>query len=182
MPATAKTARSQRTRGALVAAVHDRLAADGTFTAGDIAADVGCTAATFWAHFGTKDDAITAAFVTALDDLVVLAEHLFDRRPVTAEHVIDELITYFDRRALLYRSAIARFPEHRPLRVAYRGAEARTVDAVARSLGPDRTLDDAVAVVVFCQGINNPTLLRSAPGGRTRRRLADALATLLGDG
>ncbi|MEO1061789.1 MAG: TetR/AcrR family transcriptional regulator [Actinomycetota bacterium] len=186
MATAAKTARSRRTRTALVAAVHDRLAADGAFTAEEVAADAGCTPATFWAHFGTKDDAVAAAFETALDDLVALTTELFeDAIPADvgrwADAVTDRLIGYFAERALLYRAAIARFPEHRGLRRSYRDAEQRAEEIIAAALGPERDRNDAVAVLVFCQGLNNPGLLRSGPASRVRRRLADALATLVGD-
>ena len=124
--------------------------------------------------------------VHALDDLVVLTEELFTAVPIEIEswagRVVDRLIDYFAERALLYRAAIARFPESGEMRLAYRNAEVRAVAAVTAALRPDRDPDDAVAVVIFAQGINNPALLRSEPGSRVRRRLAVALASLVADG
>lgn len=187
MVTVAKTARSQRTRAALVAAVHAQLARDGGFTAEEIATTAGCTPATFWAHFGSKDDAVAAAFAVALDDLVALTAELFHDEPradveAWATTVVDRLIGYFADRALLYRAAIARFPEHRPLRAAYRDAEDRAEAIIAAALGPSHHHDDAIAVLVFCQGLNNPALLRSTPGGGVRRRLAVALTALVDAG
>ncbi len=184
MVTVAKTARSRRTRAALVAAVHDQLASEGAFTAEEIAAGVGCTPATFWAHFGTKDDATAAAFDVALDDLVGLAETLFGDGvtgdvEAWAAQVIDRLIEYFAARALLFRAAIARFPDHPGMRSAYRSAEDRAVAAIEAGVGRAGGRDDAVAVLVFCQGINNPGLLRTGPDSPVRRRLAVALAALV---
>ncbi len=190
MLSEAKTARSRRTRAALVAAVRARLAAHGAFTAEQVAGDAGCRPGTFWAHFGTKDDAVTAAFGEALDDLVCLTETLFGdgeeglgstpprRRRAWTAAVVDRLIAYFSTHTLLYRAAIARMSEHSPLRQAYREAERRTIEMVRRALGTARPREDAAVIVAFCQGLNNTIVLRSRRGDRSREQLARALHAL----
>ena len=92
---------------------------------------------------------------------------------------IDRLVAYFQEHALLYRAALARFPEHAPMRAIYRDAEARTIERIARGIEADRPDEDAAVIVAFCQGINNPIVLRSQPGDRTRDRLAHALEALV---
>lgn len=186
MATPTKTARSRRTRAALTASVRDRLCAQGGFTAEEVAGDAGCTVGTFWAHFSTKDDAVAAAFEQALDDLILVVEVTFSEPPADnsnawAAATVDRLVDYFATNALLYRLAIARLPEHRPIRDAYRTAEHRTIDLAEAALaGPDRRAD-AEAIISFCQGLNNPIVLRSEPGGRLRVRLARALGVLVGD-
>ncbi|MGI9612637.1 MAG: TetR/AcrR family transcriptional regulator [Acidimicrobiales bacterium] len=190
MATETKTIRSRRTRAALITAVHKHLETRGTFTAADIAADVGCTVGTFWAHFENKDDAIAAAFSEALDELVTLTGIIFGdgprglkssaphERQQWASEAIDQLIGYFASKALLYRLAISRLPEHRPIREAYRRAEAATVTLATEALpGPDEQADGE-ALVSFCQGINNPIVLRSKRDDRVRERLGLALTAL----
>ena len=168
MQSETKTARSQRTRAALVAALNERLTRNGGFTADEIAELAGCTPATFWSHFGTKDDAIAAAFSAALEDLIEVVSALFGEEPGDlrrtsraerlrwSERTIDELLSYFSSRALLYRAAIARIPESREIRKIYRRTEKRTIEIVAAGIGPKRPPEDAIAIVAFCQGLNNP--------------------------
>jgi len=186
MATPTKTARSRRTRAALTSAVHDQLCLHGGFAAEDVAAAAGCTVGTFWAHFESKDDAVAAAFSQTLDELVVLVEECFDDGPLGfrtappdlwAAHTIDRLIDHFGDRALLYRLAVARLPEHRPIREVYRAAEERTVELAEAALGTGRRAQ-AEALIAFCQGINNPIVLRSDRHGETRQRLASGLAVV----
>lgn len=189
MASEAKTLRSRRTRAALVAATRARLAEEGRFTAEAIAADTGCTPGTFWAHFGTKDEAVLAAMVATLDDLVGLVAELFgevpplrsrQRRTSWAANTVEQLIDYFVANALLIRVALGRSEEHRPVIHAYRNAEERIIDLVLGGLTEGKTRDDAAAVVIFCQGINNAIVMRSKTGGTIRKNLATALSVLAG--
>ncbi len=189
MASEAKTLRSRRTRAALIAATRKRLAGDGHFTAEAVAAEAGCTPGTFWAHFGTKDEAVLAAFASALEDLVELTGVLFadvpplrsrERRARWTAEVIERLIDYFGANALVFRVALARGEEHRPVKDAYLDAESRTIELIHAGLGAEKSRDDAAAVVSFCQGINNPIVLRSKPGGTIRENLAKALSVLAG--
>lgn len=152
----------------------------------------GCTTGTFWAHFDSKDDAITAAFAVALDDLVQLSTELYgdeasglgaDPAPAPeqwAAETIDRLIGYFSSHALLYRLAISRLPEHQPIRQAFRDAEAHILREAREIFDGPTAAEDAAALTVFCQGLNNPMVLRSEPDGRLRGRLRLALLALIG--
>ncbi len=187
MATPTKTARSRRTRAALTSAVHDQLCLHGGFVAEDVAAAAGCTVGTFWAHFESKDDAVAAAFSQTLDELVVLVTSVFgdDRLgfAVTPQDewsraTVDRLIDHFSDRALLYRLAVARLPEHRPIREVYRAAEERTVELAESALGGVDRRAQAEALIAFCQGINNPMVLRSDRDGEIRQRLAAGLAAV----
>lgn len=188
------TARSRRTRAALVSGVRAELAASGTFTAGAVASRARCSAATFYSHFGSKDDALTAAFEQVLGELVELSIRCLDLDrletgdlDVTIAHFVDEHARFFRRESLVFRMALSRLPHHRPIRVAYRDAERRTVDHLesvfgglidAGRIAPARPGDLAVAFMVASQGINNPRAL--APSAATvRSSLARGLSAIV---
>lgn len=190
MAAETKTVRSRRTRAALTSAVHERLRTTGTFTATEIADDVGCTPGTFWAHFDNKDDAITAAFREALDEMTSLTERIFGAGPDGlisstkkdrlgwATNAVDELIAYFENHELLYRLALSRLPEHRPLRQAFRATESRTIELASAAVPGDAGDDRGAAIICLCQGTNNSILLRTMPGDPKRHLISVALTSL----
>jgi len=189
-----RTARSRRTRRALVDAVREDLRANGAFTAETVAELAGCSAATFYSHFGNKDDALTAAFEQTLVDLVQGSDtRLTEERflvegigPVVAEFV-DWLADFFRVESLVFRTALGRLPHHRPLRDVYRQAE---IDTLARREATFRHLQDrslvragdpgllAETFMVASQGINNPRALRPEAAG-VRGSLAEALTTII---
>lgn len=194
--ATARTARSRRTRAALTAAVRSELNRSGSFTGDDVAGKAGCSAATFYSHFATKDDALTAAFESVLDDLAETSEELLDMELVRARglattiaRMVDGQARFFRTEALIFRSAIARLPEHRPLRELYRAAESASLDrlrtfvAQGQQLGllrPGNTAVMAETLLVLSQGINNPRVLRP-DANELRARLARAIVAVLTD-
>ena len=190
----ARTARSRRTRAALVAAVRSELRATGSFTAELVAERAGCSPATFYSHFATKDDALAAAFEVVLGDLVSQAEVHFTLDVVRARGVgqtvrdlVEHQATFFRTESLVFRAALARLPEHRGLRDAYRNAEAanlahlKSVVSDAQNLGLIRPGSPDVlaeAVMVLAQGINNPRLLRPEAAG-LRAEVAIAITAVL---
>ena len=195
---TTRTARSRRTRAALVAGVRAELATSGTFTAAAVATRAGCSPATFYSHFGTKDDALTAAFEQTLSELVDRSIRDLDPARLRADgidttvaHFVEEQARFFRTETLVFRAALSRLPHHRPIRDVYRDAERRTLDhlvvafrdliAGGRIAGTD-PIDLATAFMVASQGINNPRAL--APGAAAvRSSLARGLSAILaGDG
>jgi hypothetical protein len=90
--------------------------------------------------------------------------------------VVDDLVEFFGREHLVFRSALARLPEHRPLRQSYRRAERRMLDVLRRFVvagqadglvacgDPDQL---ATTLLVVAQGCNNPRLLRAPAEVRT---------------
>ena len=183
----ARTARSRRTRVALVAAVHDELRASGTCTAERVAAAAGCSVATYYAHFPTKDDAVAEAFGLALDALDDLGRRVFRRDellaagPVAvATRVERELVRYFKAESLVFRAALARLPEHRGIRERYRHTERTAIAHLHDVLGPGPDVDGrAEAALIVSQGVNNPRLLRTPANDPVHSRVAAALAAAL---
>ncbi len=170
------TARSRRTRAELIAAVRSDLRSSGHFTADTVAAGAGCSPATFYSHFGTKDDALTAAFEETLDELV---DGSIDRLDVdgftnvglraTIAGFVEWQAQFFRVESLVFRTALSRLPEHQPLRAAYRRAEEimlthldLAITTLQRSchIRAGTPTGLAEAFMIASQGINNPRALR----------------------
>ena len=192
--AIARTARSRRTRGALVDAVRVELQATGSFTADLVAARAGCSTATFYSHFATKDDALVAAFDLVLHDLAEQTTQLFttsrlkDGLDGAIAELVDRQAAFFRKESLVFRAALARLPESRDLRNVYRQAEVanlehlRSVVSDAQSLGLIRVAPAdllAEAILVLAQGINNPRLLPPA-AGNLRSEITTAILSIIG--
>ncbi|MEO0494746.1 MAG: TetR/AcrR family transcriptional regulator [Actinomycetota bacterium] len=195
-PRTGKTltARSRRTRAALVAAVRAELRRSGGFTAETVAERAGCSGATFYSHFGTKDDALTAAFALTLDDLVgglverLTVDSLTDDVAGTVAGFVEWQADFFRVESLVFRTALSRLPSHRPLRHSFRDADRRAVDHLTTVLtaGRDRGVvrhdidptDLAEAFLVAGQGVNNPRALRPA-AAPVRAALAGSISAML---
>jgi len=201
MPATtartsqALTARSRRTRVALIDAVRTDLRATGSFTAATVASGAGCSPATFYSHFGTKDDALTAAFEQTLIELVdgsatQLSTARFEERGVrhTVVAFVQWQAEFFRLESLVFRNALSRLPEHQPLRAAYRRAEEQTLDhltatfARLQATGLVRPEADAAALaeafMIASQGLNNPRAIR-ADAVAQRAALATGISGML---
>jgi AcrR family transcriptional regulator len=183
----ARTARSRRTRAALVAAVHAELRSSGTCTAERVAVAAGCSEATYYAHFPTKDDAIAEAFGAALDALDELTRRIFVRDELRADgpaavavRIERELVRYFRAESLVFRAALARLPEHRGIRERYRQIERSVIAHIRDVLVPGPDLDSrAEAVLIISQGVNNPRLLRAPATDAVHAKVAAALAAAL---
>ncbi len=174
--------------------MRDELRETGGFTADAVAARAGCSPATFYSHFGTKDDALTAAFSRTLDDLVdrsvadLTVEGITTLGPGDAiAEFVERQTEFFRVESLVFRTALSRLSDHRPLREAYRAAEERTLAHLVglftelhdRGLietdAPDRL---AEAFMIASQGLNNPRALRPEATD-VRRSLAAGLGAML---
>ena len=174
--------------------MRDELRATGTFTAEAVAVRAACSPATFYSHFGSKDDAVAAAFDLVLHELVAQSAELLtiDRFvSLGVAKAVSELVErqaeFFRTETLVFRHALARLPDHRSVRHAYRDAESITlgqlgdlVDAGQRAglvrTGPVEVM--AESVLVLSQSINNPRVLR--PGADAlRAELAVAITAVL---
>lgn len=189
-----RNSRSIRTRTALVGAVRSELEQSGQFTAPEVARRAGCSEATFYTHFATKDDALAEAFAATLDELLDLIGRQLDPGRLETESVdvvlaglVDGLVRYFRRGQLLWRAALARLRESDAIRQVYRRADREGLSTVRQFIeagqrgGQIRAGDAgalAAATVVIAQGLNNPHALR--PGsGEAGRFVAEALAAML---
>jgi AcrR family transcriptional regulator len=190
-----RTARSRRTRAAIVAAVREELRRASAFSVDAVVDRAGCAPATYYTHFPAKDDALAEAFGLVLEDLERVFAEIFDvevlRRLGTdafARNAEAQSVRFFRSEALVFRAALARLPEHREIRTRYRATEEATLRQVARflsqaeeaSLLPGRAVAErAAAVIVLAQGLNNPRLLRAPAGDPVHEMLAGALVAVL---
>lgn len=191
---TVRTERSRRTRTALVAGVRDELRRSGTFTADSVAELVGCSTATFYGHFATKDDALASAFELVLIDLdstideTLTIDTLEDNGlDTTIEMWVDRQAEFFRHESLVFRAALARLPFHRGIRHAYREAERLSMDRLVslilagQTVGSVRTGDPvelAEAFLVLSQGLNNPHVLRPDANAVRAHLVRAIIATL----
>jgi AcrR family transcriptional regulator len=190
-----RTARSRRTRAAIVAAVREELRRASSFSVEAVVARAGCSPATYYSHFPSKDDALAEAFGFVLADLERVFAELFELDALRALGVDGfasraeaESVRFFRSEALVFRAGLARLPEHPEIRDRYRATEQATLRHIAGFLSeagkagllPSAAVAErASAVVVLSQGLNNPRLLRASPQDPVHRMLAGALAALL---
>jgi len=171
-----QTSRSQRTRHDLSRAAYAHLAAEGTLDVAAVVAAAGVSAATFYAHFATHDDALAAALDIALQRVVGVGEQDFRIENLLndgVDAVVGQLVEHthdaFRSDSLVFRAAIARLPGHRGIRDIYRHHEAKSLahftDQI--TLGQKASLLDqgdprerALALLVVLQGMNNPLLTK----------------------
>jgi len=191
----AESGKSQRTLARLVECTGQEIAESGSFTAERVAARAGTSVATFYSHLPTKDVALTAAFNAAMDDLVEVVEArltgealLVDGLEAFARDFVDASLAFFAEKSLIFRSALARMPEYRPLREVYRAHQAEAFSRYARFIetgqaaGKVRAGDVealARAFLVLSQGLNNPLALALAESDPLRAELAGLVEALL---
>lgn len=178
-------------------AVREELRRTGSFTADAVAKSAGCSPATYFAHFRSKDDALAEAFAALLIDLQNFIGKVFEvealRRLGTtafARAAVADLVGYFRVETHAVRAGMAGVPENHQLLVAYKAAEDAIVGMVADFLtraeaaqllpGPDAARR-AAAVVVVVQGLNNPLVLRAAADDPTHEGMVAAMAAVLAD-
>ncbi|MCP4003975.1 MAG: TetR/AcrR family transcriptional regulator [bacterium] len=189
------SAKARRTYENLVQATSAEIAASGSFSAERVAKRAGTSPATFYSYFASKDAALAAAFSSVLDRLVawidqtLSIESLLEKstREFCREFVV-QATDFFTRESLVFRCALARLPEYRALRDAYREHESQAFQryerfiALAQNAGKVRPGDPkqmARALLVLTQGLNNPLALGLGADDPLLRELADALFALL---
>jgi AcrR family transcriptional regulator len=178
-----------------VAAVREELRRTGTFTVNAVAEGAGCSPATYYAHFPSKDEALTEAFGALLADLQDFMAGVFEVEALRrlglvgfARALVADLVGYFRVETLAVRAGMAAVPENHEALVAYKTAEEAIVKLVAGFLtkaegdgllpGPDAA-GRAAAVVVIVQGLNNPLVLRASPDEPIHEGLVAAMAAVL---
>ena len=187
--------RAERTRRALGAAALIRLRANGSFTTEEVAADAGVSLATVYNRFPEGRDGLMAmAFGAVLDRVVEVTgllgvERLLeDGLEQIATDLLEGLAAVFEEESLVMRAALAELPGSQSLRHAYRDHEAQALVIITRFIrlgqvaGRIATGDPdelAVAVLVFGQGLNNPTLLGSTKRPQVVARLSALLTSML---
>jgi len=193
---TAAPGKAERTRASLVKATGDEIAESGSFTAERVAARAGTSVATFYSHLPTKDVALTATFDLAMDEMVtVIDRHLGVEAllEVGLEKVATDFVRasveFFSSNSLVFRLALARMSEQRPLREVYREHESAAFEKFSRfvELGqaagkvrPGDPLLLARALLVFSQGLNNPRILGTDEDDPVVAEFAALVVALLG--
>jgi len=190
----ARTSRSRKTRAGLITAVRDELNETGSFTADSVAERAGCSSATFYGHFATKDDALASAFELVLVEMSEMVESIFTADElasaglaITIELWTHRQVDFFRDESLVFRAALARLPFHRGIRHAYREADrvslSHLVDLITAGqaaglvrIGAPTEL--AEAFLVLSQGLNNPHVLYPESTNALRHLQRAMLATL----
>ena len=136
---------------------------------------------------GALDRALFRLVAVTAEALTV--EHLLDEGlECVMVALVDGLVGVFDEDALVLRSALARLPESRLLRDAYRHREAEARESnrrfvelgqAAGRIGAGDTDEMADALVVLGQGLNNPVLLGHDDRPALAARLSAAMVALL---
>lgn len=180
--------KTERTRLRLVEAVRQELEAGGGFTAEQAARRAGASPATFYNHFGSKDDALAAAFAALMDDLVEHVEtHLrVDRllelglEAFAADWIV-ATARFFRSHTNTFRAAQTELPAKPSLRAIYREREAAALahyerfvrlGQSARVLRAGDAGAIALAFMIANQGWHHPSVLRMQPGDDLHRELA----------
>lgn len=194
-PAVGKSA---RTRARLVAATRATIRARGTFTAAEVASRAEVVPATFYAHFASRGDALTAAFAATLDEVVdLVGVHLDPARldptrpdrgvPAVLAAFVDALVAFFAREARVFRAALGDLATNPGVRATYRAHEesamAHLVPFVAavRTTAPDdpAVVPVARALLVAGQGLDNPLLFTGEHSDAVRAALVAGLCALV---
>jgi len=141
-----------------------------------------------------RDGLMAMAFGAVLDRVVEVTgllgvERLLeDGLEQIATDLLEGLAAVFEEESLVMRAALAELPGSQSLRHAYRDHEAQALVIITRFIrlgqvaGRVATGDPdelAVAVLVFGQGLNNPTLLGSTKRPQVVARLSALLTSML---
>ena len=108
---TPATKRSKQTRADLARAAHDEIARTGEVESDAIAKAAGVSVATFYSHFASHDDAISAALDLSLTEIVGVAEEEFlaeafarDGLDLALTRLIAEMHRVFRKESLVLRA------------------------------------------------------------------------------
>jgi AcrR family transcriptional regulator len=187
--------KADRTRQRLVAAVRQEVESTGGFTADGVARRVGSSAATFYNHFASKDDALRAAFAAAMAELVEFVSRELQIERVLeagldafALHWAGASADFFRENSVVFRAAGSQLPLSKDLREVYRAQEEAALERYERfvRLGQTARLiraGDASAIaqalMIFSEGWNNPRVLKMKTQGALHRELAGSVVRML---
>ena len=193
--ATRPAGKTDRTRLRLVAAVREEYEATGGFTADLVAQRAGSSAATFYNHFASKDDALHAAFSSAMGDLVdFVASQLQIERILDAgldrfaSDWVLACVGFFRDNSVVFRAAQMQLPASETLREAYRSHEQAAFEKYERFVRLGQAAQtiragDASAIanvmMIVSEGYNNPAVLRMKTGDSLHRELTRTVVRML---
>ena len=187
--------KTERTRLRLVEAVRLEIEQAGAFTAEQAAQRAGASPATFYNHFGSKEDALGAAFSALMDDLIGLVEnHLRVERLLEvgleafAHDWVNETAQFFRANSKTFGAAQMQMPASKSLRMIFREREAAALEVytrfirlgqVAHALRDGDPASIALAFMITNQGWNHPRVLRMQPGDDLHHELTHAVVMQL---
>jgi AcrR family transcriptional regulator len=179
--------KTERTRLRLVAAVREEIEGAGAFTAELAARRAGASPATFYNHFGSKEDALCAAFSALMEDLVELVDaHLRVDRLLEvgleafARDWVSVTARFFRANSNTFGAAQMQMPTSKALRSIFSDGEAAALAVyerfvrlgqAARVLRAGAPGVIALAFMIANQGWNHPAVLRMKTDDDLHREL-----------
>ncbi|MEM1229812.1 MAG: TetR/AcrR family transcriptional regulator [Pseudomonadota bacterium] len=195
MHQTEALSKSRRTELRLVQAVRDEFAIAGGFSAAAVARRTGMSPATFYNHFPGKDEALLAAYVAMLDELVALVdEHCRIERLLALglsgffRDWLQAGIAFFAQNVALLRAGQVAMARSRPLREAYRHHEQAVLDRyqqllqlgqAARVIRAGDSAAMSRVLLVQTESWYHPMVLRLEPRDELFHELAESYRRLL---
>lgn len=187
--------KTQRTRSKLVDAIREEIVVTGSFSAESVATRAGIATATFYNHFATKDEALSAAYEQLMGDLVALVqqqceiENLLDLGlSDLVENWVADTANFFKHNAALFRIAQAAIERSKPMRDLFRDHESQVTESyrqfIERGQAASLIRDGHPAVMakvltVFSESLNHPLVQRIETGDEFHQEIADAIAGIL---
>lgn len=185
----------QRTRQRLVQAIREEIRDTGHFTADRVAQRAGSSAATFYNHFSTKDDALLAAYealMAELDETIAARcriEPLLDQglESFVSGWLLDTA-QFFSRNASLFRLAQAAIEQSKALRDIYRRHESDAtrvyqrfleLGQAARVIRRGDPLALAQVLVVITEGWYHPLVQKLERDSPLHREMTAAVVRVL---
>ena len=195
MPMVPGVGKLERTRRRLVQALREEIAATGNFSAAGVAARAGTSAATFYNHFASQDDALIAAYESLMQDLVALVgdqcriERLLDLglRDFLAEW-LERAVTFFRDNSALFRLAQAATTTSRGMRDVFRRYEAQALEHYERFIQLGQAANRiregdrasmARVLLVMSESWNHPMMRSAEPGSAFHHEWTESLARTL---
>jgi AcrR family transcriptional regulator len=194
-PASTGEGKVQRTRRRLVEAVRAEITARGGFSAESVARRAGTSTATFYNHFATKDEALTAAYEMLMGELVEtvadacgIERLLDDGLAGLADRWVLRSAVFFRDNASLFRLAQAAIDRSKPLRDLFRHHEHLVIDTYRRLIERGQTAQVirggdvqamAEALAVVSESWNHPLVQRLEAGSPLHRELTNTVVRML---
>ncbi len=189
--------KARRTYETLVSATRESIRDEGTFSPARVAERAGVAAATFYAYFSSREDALAAAFEQILEEFhartvswLSIEALLEDGLEEVCRTFAWKVVRFYEADHGTFRLALSRLSTDRSIRDVVRRSQSEGLEHIERFLtlgmaaGKVRPGDAAklgMAMLVLVQGLNNPLLMRpdAEHQGGTIELLADALHQLL---
>ena len=189
------TGKLQRTRQKLVHAIREEIAVSGRFSAETVTQRAGSSTATFYNHFATKDDALTAAYEQLMGELVEMVNekcHIERLLDIGLRELVDSWVLrsaeFFCLNAPLFRVAQAAIERSKPMRDVFRQHEATVIEMYRRFIERGQAASlirpgdpEAMAqmITVVSESWTHPLVQRLEPGSALHQELTESVVRML---